>query len=180
MNVIERPSETEVVVNDRETEKNFARGGSLGRESHGEPGRAWNCIFFGDGALFQRIFVVDGGTSKIVCIVLANKSLVLIITVNDEGRQLIDTICLIHHFQGLVVNRIQVVIDDDCLLRRIRVNELEEWIRCSIRVSSWNISALENVRANLLVARSARHTLAPDWILCPVDRARLSRHGLKF
>ena len=75
---------------------------------------------------------LNGGSSKEVSIVIAYKCLILVIAINDEWRQLVDAVGLIHELNGIVEDGIQVVVHNHGTLWLVTVNELEEWIRSSI------------------------------------------------
>ena len=59
------------------------------------------------------------GSGEIVLIILADKSLILIVTVNDKWRQVFLFVGLVNQVQGLIVDRVQVIIDRDGSFRGI-------------------------------------------------------------
>ena len=120
--------EVVVILNDGEADEDLARHGSLGREAH------WVPLRLGHGVTFAVSALINGDASPCqeVTVVLANECLVLVVTVNDEGWQVAHRVRLIHHIDGLVVNRVQVIIDNLCALRRVRIDQLQERIRSAV------------------------------------------------
>ena len=80
VDILKRLFEAVVIVHDRETDKDLASGWALWRESEWMP-------FGGNNSIILRklaLPLVDRGTGQVICIILANKCLVFVITVNDE------------------------------------------------------------------------------------------------
>ena len=55
----------------------------------------------------------NGGSGEIVLIILADKSLILIVAVNDKWRQVFLFVGLVNQVQGLIVDWVHVIINCD-------------------------------------------------------------------
>ena len=66
----------------------------------------------------------DGSTSKVISAVLSNQGFIFVEAVDDDGWNLLDAICLINEIERFIEDWVEIVVDDLCLLRDIRVSDL--------------------------------------------------------